>query len=167
MKIEKILAIKSSSTLLLVTAHKRNLGISEGWWFRFLRNFVVGWKISVTNPKLRLCAKRYAPNPVSGGLDYFSIIKFCIYFFWLLFILTKKRAGVLCSCVLISFFWEFRCSYSKGGFDLVLDVLLSWIIWSGDFSSICSSPFFGYGLFYVLLTKPVFINCFGILDWIH
>ena len=39
------------------------LGILEGWSFGFLCNFAVGWKISVTNPKLRLCAKRYALLP--------------------------------------------------------------------------------------------------------
>ena len=35
------------------------LGILEGWSFGFLCNFAVSWKISVTNPKLYLCAKRY------------------------------------------------------------------------------------------------------------
>ena len=35
------------------------LGILEGWSFGFLCNFATGWKISVTKPKLRLCAKRY------------------------------------------------------------------------------------------------------------
>ena len=43
----------------LITAATQNSGISESWSFSFLCIFIVGWKISFTNPELRVAAKRY------------------------------------------------------------------------------------------------------------